>query len=164
MKAGAGFSQRSRSWWSWSGQYIPYLCIHSPKTFSNGWISLKTFSWLFPDLRHLRRISVHCHKNCNHQHWSHVIFDDESRVSLYHPHLLCFGWNNPLAFQHYDDIFGNGNNSSIGWPWTHQQISGGTNADGFSLLLVCRYVVVLQMIRSYSMASVWMRWAITSCY
>ena len=36
------------------------------------------------DRRHLLRILVHRHKNWNHQDWSHVIFADASRISLYH--------------------------------------------------------------------------------
>ena len=122
------------------------------------------FPLLFPDLRHLRRISVHWRKNWNHQHLSHVILDDESRVSLYHSHRLRFGCNNPLPFQQHDEIFENGNNSSMVWPWTHQQISDRTSADGSNLVLVCQHAMVLPMIRIYSGASVWMCWAISSCY
>ena len=122
------------------------------------------FPRLFPGLRHLRRSSVHCHKNWNHQHWSPVIFDDEFRVSPNHSHLLCFGCNNPLPFQQHDEIFENGNDNSIGWPWTHQQISDGTSEDGSNLVLLCQRAVVLLMIWSYSGASVWMSWAISSCY
>ena len=124
---------------------------------------LDKFPLLFPDLRQLRPISVHWHKNWNHQ--SHVIFDDESRVSLYHSHPLRFWCNNPLSFQQHDEIFENGNNSSMVWPWIHPQISSdGTSADGSSLVLLCQRAVVLPMIWSCSGASVWISWAISSCY
>ena len=39
------------------------------------------------DHRHLRRILVHHHQNWNHQHLSHIIFTDESRVSLSGRHV-----------------------------------------------------------------------------
>ena len=64
----------------------------------------------------------------NHQHWSHVIFDDECKASLnhsdshaceFHLFLRC---NNPLAFQQYNVKLGHANHSCRGWPSTHQQI------------------------------------------
>ena len=39
---------------------------------------------LTPDHCHLLRILLHRHQNWNHQDWSHVIFADASRISLYH--------------------------------------------------------------------------------
>ena len=36
------------------------------------------------DHRHRCRLWARRHRNWNHQHWSHVIFADESRFSLYH--------------------------------------------------------------------------------
>ena len=36
------------------------------------------------DHRQRRRVWARWHRNWNHQHWSHVIFADESRFSLYH--------------------------------------------------------------------------------
>ena len=48
---------------------------------------------LTPDHRYLRRILVHRHQNWNHQHWSHVVFADESRVSPYH-------YDRPVSWVH----------------------------------------------------------------
>ena len=67
-------------------------------------------------------------QNWNHQHWSHPIFDDESRVSLCRSdHRACEfhlfpGSNNPLAFQQHDEKLGHARYSCTGWLWNHQHI------------------------------------------
>ena len=54
---------------------------------------------------HRCRMLVNRPQNWNHLHWSHAIFDEESRVSLYHSDSrsiefqLFHGCNNPLAFK-----------------------------------------------------------------
>ena len=71
------------------------------------------------------------HQNWNHQHWSHVIFGDESSVS-HRPrefHLLR-GYNNPLAFQEHDGKLAHVHYSCRGWLWTHQQTVQEISADG----------------------------------
>ena len=78
-------------------------------------------------------------QNCNHQHWSHAIFDDESRAHLYYrpdrrarEFYLFLGCKNPPAFQQHDEKLGYAHYSRRGWLWTHQQLAHATNADGSS--------------------------------
>ena len=63
------------------------FCPHVPKTFDSSWVSLKTSSQM-PTRTHDHRCRCYgwtCRQwNWKHQHWSHVIFADESRFSLYH--------------------------------------------------------------------------------
>ena len=72
----------------------------------------------------------------NHQRWSHAIFDDDPRVSLYHsdPRVCEFrlfrGWNHQLTFQRHDEKVGHVRYSCRGWLWTHQQKPHETSADG----------------------------------
>ena len=83
-----------------------------------------------------RRMLADMHSNWNHQHWSHPIFDDESRVSLYHfDHRSCefhlfLSCNNTLAFQKHDEKLRHARNSCRGWLWTHQRIAHETSPDG----------------------------------
>ena len=77
-------------------------------------------------------------QNWNHQHLSHAILDDESRVSLYHSgrrahnsHLFL-GCNNPVAFQQHDDKLGHAHHSCTGWLLIHHQIAHEIGADGSS--------------------------------
>ena len=83
-----------------------------------------------------RRILADMPKNWYHQHCSHPIFDDESRVSLYHfDHRSCeshlfLGCNNPLAFQQHNEKLGHARYSCRGWLWTHQKIAHETSAEG----------------------------------
>ena len=71
----------------------------------------------------------------NHQHWSHAIFHNESRVSLYHSGHHARGFhlflacNNALVFQQYDEKLGHAHCGCRGWLWTHQQIAQETSAE-----------------------------------
>ena len=72
------------------------------------------------------------------QHWPHAIFDDGSRVSLYHSGVyaceihLFLGCNNPLGFQQHDDKRGHAHYICRDWLWTFQQITHEASADGSS--------------------------------
>ena len=88
--------------------------------------------------RHRHRILALRHQNWNHQYWSHVIFADESIVSLY----ICNGPTRGFpgvverlinhCIQETDGIRGYDDQSGWGWPWTHYRISDETSAGGSS--------------------------------
>ena len=79
-----------------------------------------------PD-RYLRLTPDHC---WNHQHWCHLIFVNESRVSLYRSD--CRAHKYQAVHQHVDQL-GHDHYSCRGWTWTPQQISDETNNDGSRL-------------------------------
>ena len=74
----------------------------------------------------------------NHKHWSHVIFHDESGVSLYHfdHHANWFqqllGSKHLLAIQKTIKKLKHTNYSCRCWLWPHQQIAHETSAAGSS--------------------------------
>ena len=76
-------------------------------------------------------------QNCNHQHLSHAIFDDDSRISLYHyshcarEFRLFPARNNPLAFQQQDEKFGHDHCRCRSWICIHQ-ITHETSSSGTS--------------------------------
>ena len=96
-----------------------------------------------PDHHHPWCKLVHHHRNWNHQHWSHVIFADKSRVKLYHSNLLFLVCNNPLTFQQHDKTFGQGHYMFYGLPWCGQQMSDDTSEDGSSLGPVWQHAAAL---------------------
>ena len=85
-----------------------------------------------------RRMLADMPQTWNHQHWSHPMFHDESRVSLYHSdYRACefhhfLGCTNPLAVQQHDEKLKHAHYSCRGWLWTHQHIAHETSADGSS--------------------------------
>ena len=94
-------------------------------------------------------------------HWSHAIFDYESKVSLhqsgrsareFHLFLAC---NNPLAFQQHDDKLRYTHYSCRGWLWQIATLMIPV------LMLVWQHAA---MVRSQSGLSVWLSWAISRCY
>ena len=74
-------------------------------------------------------------KNSNHQHWSDMIFDYESRNSLYHSGCrtqgfhLYHGYSDPLAFLQHNKKFKHVHYICRSWLWTHQQTAYQTSAD-----------------------------------
>ena len=104
---------------------------------------------LTTDHRHLRRILEHCRQNLDGQHWPHVIFTDESRISIYHFGFIFLGCDNAIAFQMHDETFGNCHHISRGgWPWAHQQIWDEISVDGSSRMRVCKHAAALTIIRA----------------
>ena len=93
---------------------------------------------LTPDHRCCRRMLAHRHRNWNRQHSSHVLFSDESIVSLYN----CNGHARVFrcvverlvdcCIQETDGIRRNDDQSGRGWPWTHHRILDENSADGSS--------------------------------
>ena len=85
-----------------------------------------------------RRMLARRRHNWNRQHSSHVLFADESIVSLY----ICYG--HARVFHHVverlvdrcikktDGVRRHHDQSGGGWPWTHNGIADETSADGSS--------------------------------
>ena len=125
--------------------------LYSPKTYSCGWISVKTSRHmpcpgLTADHRHLRRILLHPQQKCHYQHWSHVIFAEEPTSAPTTLIVMFHGCNNTLVFQQYDEALGHCHYSSKGWPWTHEQMSDKKSADGSYLVPVYQHVATMTMI------------------
>ena len=97
---------------------------------------------LTPDHRHIRCILEHRHQNWSYQQWTHVMFLDVSKISLNHSDRPVSWIQQPrLVYQQHDETFWIGQYISMGWPWTHQQISDETTVGGFSLGPACQHVV-----------------------
>ena len=117
-------------------KWPPGICPHGPRTFSGSLTSLKTS-------RHMAQTDSwsslpQAHVGTRVPKPSALIFDDESRVSLYHSdrhvrefHLFC-GCSNSLVFQQHDDNLGHAYSRCRGWLWTHQQIVNEISADDSS--------------------------------
>ena len=121
---------------------------------------------------HRRRMLAHKHHNWNRQHWSHVLFADESIVSLYN----CNGHDRvyrrvvqrlgDCCMQETDWIRENIKHSGRRLTWTHHRISHESNANGssFEACLLTFGGGSDNQESVWGIASFWISWAISSCY